>query len=210
MVKMDDLRFKSEDKMFYYRAGAIIIEDNHVLMIKSDAVDYYYSIGGAVNHGETAADAVLREVREETGVDYEIARPVYLYENIFTENNQQFHGVELFFFMKPRGTTDGLVCKSHGMDGAKEHLHWLPIDSLDDVKLFPEFFKSRLFQFPPGIEIIKRGSSAETEGVTFLKNIFDANGIVEINTLSEYLLIFELAAQNKAIASEVISFITQS
>jgi ADP-ribose pyrophosphatase YjhB (NUDIX family) len=204
--KMEDLRFKNEDKIFSYRVGAIIIEGNHVLMVKSDTADYFYSIGGAVNHGEAAADAVLREVREETGIDYKICRPVFLCENIYTENKQHFHAVELFFIMKSRGTKDGLVCKSHGMDGAKEHLHWLPIDSLDNVKLFPEFFKTRLYQLPPGIELIRKSSHAENDSVVYINNIFDENGHVEINSLSEYLMIFELAAQNKEIASEVVSY----
>ena len=79
---MQELRFKSDNKMFYYRAGAIFIEDSHVLMIKSDAVDYLYSIGGAVNHGETVEDAVRREVREKTGVDYEIDCPVFVYTSL--------------------------------------------------------------------------------------------------------------------------------
>jgi len=153
---LQELRFKEENKMFYYRVGAIIIEDNHVLMIKSDSVDYLYSIGGAVNHGETAEEAVLREIQEETGVDYEIERPVFVYENIFSESDKDFHGIELFFLMKPRGTREGLICKSHGMDGAKESLHWLPLNEIVGVKLFPEFFKTRLHNLPSGIEMIKR------------------------------------------------------
>ena len=152
---MQELRFKSDNKMFYYRVGAIIIEDNHVLMIKSDSVDYLYSIGGTVNHGEMSENTVLREVQEETGVEYEIERPVFVYENIFNENGKEFHGVELFFLMKPRGTREGLVCKSRGMDGAKKHLHWLPLGEIAGAKLFPEFFKTRLHSLPLGIEMIK-------------------------------------------------------
>lgn len=152
---MQELRFKEESKMFYYRTAAIIIEDNHVLMIKSDSVDYLYSIGGAVNHSETAEEAVRREVREETGVDYEVERPVFVYENILQEDGYNFHGIEFFFLMKPRGTKEGLVCKSHGVDGAKEHLHWLPLNEMDDVHLYPEFFKNRLHNLPLGIEMLK-------------------------------------------------------
>ena len=145
---MQELRFKEENKMFYYRVGAIIIEDNHVLMIKRDSVDYLYSIGGAVHHGETAEEAVLREILEETGVDYEIDRLVFVYESIFCENGMNFHGIELFYFVKPRGTREGLVCKSHGMDGAKEYLYWIPLNEMSNTKLFPEFFKTRLNSLP--------------------------------------------------------------
>jgi len=152
---LQELRFKEENKMFYYRTAAIIIEDNHVLMIKSDAVDYLYSVGGAVNHGETAEETVRRKVREETGVNYEIERLVFVYENIFQKDGHNLHGIEIFFLMKPRGTREGLICKSHGMNGAKEHLHWLPLNGMTDVKLYPEFFKTRLHNLPLGIEMLK-------------------------------------------------------
>ncbi|MCL1987157.1 MAG: NUDIX domain-containing protein [Firmicutes bacterium] len=161
---LQELRFKEESEIFYYRTGAIIIEDNHVLIIKSDAVDYLYSVGGAVNHGEAAEDAIRREVYEETGVNYEIERLVFVYENIFQENGLNFHGIEFFFLMKPRGTREGLVCKSHGMDSAKEHLHWLPLNGMDDVQLYPKFFKTRLHSLPLGIEMLKRTINDEICG----------------------------------------------
>ena len=39
-----------------------------VLFAGNELEDYYYSIGGGVHMGETAEDAVKREVFEETGV----------------------------------------------------------------------------------------------------------------------------------------------
>ena len=40
-----------------------------VLFAGNELEDYYYSIGSGVHMGETAEDAVKREVFEETGVD---------------------------------------------------------------------------------------------------------------------------------------------
>ena len=78
-----------------------------------------------------------------------------VYESIFCENGINFHGIELFYFMKPKGTREGLVCKSHGMDGAKEYLYWIPLNEMANTKLFPEFFKTRLYSLPFGIEMIR-------------------------------------------------------
>ena len=50
------------------RAAAIIVENDCALFACNETDDYFYSIGGGVHHGETAEDAVLREVFEETGV----------------------------------------------------------------------------------------------------------------------------------------------
>ena len=48
------------------RAGAIIMKDGKFLMAGNPRSDYLYSVGGRVRFGETAAEAVVREVREET------------------------------------------------------------------------------------------------------------------------------------------------
>lgn len=60
--------FQDNHIKFRYRAAAVIIEDENVLMVTSDTSDYFYSIGGAVHLGETAEEAVVREVFEEAGI----------------------------------------------------------------------------------------------------------------------------------------------
>lgn len=65
-----DCGFVKESNWFRYRAGAIIIEGESVLFASNEREDYYYSIGGGVHMGESAEEAVKREVFEETGVEY--------------------------------------------------------------------------------------------------------------------------------------------
>ena len=43
--------------------------------------------------GETAEDAVRREVREETGVDYEIERLAVVHENFFDNDSGLLRGL---------------------------------------------------------------------------------------------------------------------
>jgi len=142
-----DCGFTKDDKWFRYRAAAIIVEDNQVLFAGNEKDDYFYSIGGGVHMGETAEDAVKREVLEETGIPYEIDHLAVIHENFFDENNGSLKGMDcheiaLYFMMKPRGTKQ-LNSNSY-TQGVKESMHWIPIDEIDKFKAFPTFLKDFL------------------------------------------------------------------
>ena len=144
---MIDCGFTKDNKWFRYRAAAIIIENDCVLFAGNEVEDYYYSIGGGVHHGETAEDAVLREVYEETGVYYEIDRLAVIHENFFIENNGSLcglncHEICFYFLMKPKGNQK-LNSNSY-TQGYKEEMHWIPIEKLDKYKAFPSFLKDYL------------------------------------------------------------------
>ena len=51
------------------RVGAIIMKKDKILMVaNSKNPEYLYSVGGRIKFGETAEEAVIREVYEETGI----------------------------------------------------------------------------------------------------------------------------------------------
>lgn len=80
---MFDRGFTKDNNWFRYRAAAIIVEKGCVLFAENEKEDYLYSIGGAMHMGETAQDAVLREVYEGTGIHYEIDHLAIINENFF-------------------------------------------------------------------------------------------------------------------------------
>ena len=154
---MFDCGFTKDKKWFRYRAGAIIIEDGCVLLAGNANEDYYYSIGGGVHMGEKAEDAVIREVFEETGVHYEIDHIAVIHENFFNNNNGVLkgfdcHEISFYFLMKPRGTKQ--INSNSYAYGAKEEMHWIPIEDLDKYKAFPSFLKDYLGKEHTGIEHI--------------------------------------------------------
>lgn len=156
-IKMYNCGFTIANKWFRYRAAAIIIENGCVLFAGNELEDYYYSVGGAVHIGETAEDAVVREVFEETGIRYEIDHLAVIHENFFTESNGTLKGLEcheicFYFIMKPRNTT-ALNSNSYTF-GVKEEMHWIPIEDLDKYKAFPSFLKEYLNNNHKGIEHI--------------------------------------------------------
>ncbi len=154
---MFDCGFIKENNWFRYRAAAIIVENGCVLLATNDKVNYYYSVGGGVQMGEKAEDAVVREVFEETGVQYKIDRLAVMHENFFigSETLKDFncHEIALYFLMKPRGTQE-LNSNSFTQDNIKEGMVWIPIDDLDKHTVYPTFLKEYLSKEYQGIEHI--------------------------------------------------------
>ncbi len=149
----NDVCFQTEDKRrFRLRAAGIIIEEGAVLYATNDSERYYYSVGGAIELGETAEEAVRREVLEETGIAYEIERLAFVHENFFKRNDGMLkglacHEITFYFLMKPRGTQK---LNSHSFTGdIPENMVWLPIERLSEFEIYPAFFREKLQNLKP-------------------------------------------------------------
>ncbi|EIK75797.1 NUDIX hydrolase [Gardnerella vaginalis] len=149
--------FINDKKAFRYRAAAIIVEEGCVLFARNAEDDYFYSVGGAVHMGETSEEAVKREVFEETGLNYEVDHLAVIHENLFIGSSGldgvDFHELTLYYLMKSMGKRD-FTSQSTTESGAKETMHWLPIDELDKFKAYPTFMKEYLKSEHSGIEHI--------------------------------------------------------
>jgi len=155
---MEDLRFITKDAAFQYKGAGIIIENGHLLMATNDAAHYYYPVGGAVRFGEKAHDAAIREIYEETGLQYEIGRLAFVCEKTLTDktvnNGSLAHEIALYFLMKPKGFMAEIKSDSYGFCGNKERFEWLSLDELGKHKLYPEFFVNKLNNISEDIEHI--------------------------------------------------------
>ena len=162
--KEQNCGFWRGNKTFRYRAAAIIVEDGCVLFATNELDNYYYSVGGAVHLGETAEDAVRREVQEETGVAYEIDHLAVIHENFFREKEGTLAGCEgheitLYFRMKPRGSRE--LHSESRTAGVRETMHWLPIDRLHEYRAYPTFMQAYLQSPHTGIEHIVTDERAQ-------------------------------------------------
>jgi len=147
-VGYPDCCFMVGKNWFRYRAGALIIENDCLLAITNPTSPYYYSVGGGVHMNERSEECIVREVKEETGVDYEIDHLAVVCENFFTDNSQGFEGLnchvlEFYYLMKSRGSQE-LKSESYGWNGAKESIAWIPLEKLAETNIKPDFLRTRI------------------------------------------------------------------
>lgn len=141
-----DMCVPCQEGILNIRVGGIIMRDGKLLMVGNDRSDYLYSVGGRIKFGETAEEAIVREILEETGVKMEIDRLGFVHENYFYGDapanlGKLIYEISFFFYMKvPQDFAP--VSESFTEDQSKEYLKWVSLD--EDIQMYPTFFRSEL------------------------------------------------------------------
>lgn len=141
-----DMCVACDDGILNIRVGAIIMQDRKILMVGNERADYLYSVGGRIKFGETAEEAIVREVLEETDVKMEVDRLGFVHENYFygdapSKQGKLVYEISLFFYMKVLRDF-APVSVSFTEDNSKEYLRWVSLD--ENRKAYPEFFRTEL------------------------------------------------------------------
>jgi len=141
-----DMSVPCREGVINIRVGAIIVKENRFLMVRNHLSDYFYSVGGRIKFGETAEEAVVREVFEETGIKMEIDHLGFIQENYFIGDSPAKMGKVIYelgyyFYMKVPKDFEP-VCNSITEDGQTEYLEWVSPD--EPRTIFPEFFRTEL------------------------------------------------------------------
>lgn len=147
-----DISFRTGNDKFNYRVCAIILNEGKILAMRDERSPYSYLPGGRVKLGETAEDAVIREIQEELNITARIIRPLWLNQSFFKEDvdGLQYHEICIYFLMDISDTAllsrgDQFVQK----EGVHQHtFQWLKYEQLQHEYFYPTFLKKKIFDLP--------------------------------------------------------------
>lgn len=123
-------------------ARAIIFRNDALLVMKRNKFGYkkYVLIGGGVSHGESVEQALVREVREETGLE------ISKYKLVGVEHAGDMYGIQYVFLCEDPGGEVALhpdteEAKIHALGQNLYEPMWLPIKDLADSTFVSEKLK---------------------------------------------------------------------
>ena len=158
------IAFERNGIHFDFRASGIAIHRGHVLLTRVPQYDFWFLPGGHVEIGEFADAAMVREMREETGLDVGIDRLVWIVENFFTLDGQPHHELGFFYLVTLPGEASqlDLTKEFYGKEenGTPLIFRWHRLDALANLKIFPSFLATSLNALPTSItHIIHKDSN---------------------------------------------------
>lgn len=138
-----DILFKTDEYVFSYRVGGILINDGKILLQKPKDDDYAI-IGGHVSCLETTEDTLIREFKEELHVDIEVEHLMAVGEIFFPWGNKPCHQICLYYKVH---LTDEAVIPMEGSFWGYDELNnqridleycWVPFEELKNgLKVYP-------------------------------------------------------------------------
>ena len=160
-----DMTVPCGDGFLNIRSGAIILKNGRFLMVGNERAPYLYSVGVRVKMGETAEEAIIREVFEETGVRMTVDRLGFVHENYFYDDSpvkmgKLIYELSFFFYMNVPEDFEP-VSNSFTEDDSREYLTWVSPD--DPRTVYPAFFRTELTKPEPGVKYLKTDNRANTK-----------------------------------------------
>jgi 8-oxo-dGTP pyrophosphatase MutT (NUDIX family) len=148
-----DWLFYDENNICNYRSAGVLLRNNKLFVQREkDGIEYALP-GGHVKIGETSAESLIREYKEETGADIICSRVIWVEEVFWKWGNKNTHTIAFYHLISLKNEMDipNDYFQSH-KDNCNVLLEWIAVDELKNITIYPAFIKNRITNISDKIE----------------------------------------------------------
>ena len=143
-IDKKDIRIKNDKYSFHYRVAGLIEKNNKFLILQIEGYDYYILPGGHVLLGESSYEAIIREIKEEVGIDIteKDCKLFCNHENFYINKGRQEHWIENYFLINVAELPEQWRVKENDGDKIKIlNFKFMTIDEIKEIDLKPTSIK---------------------------------------------------------------------
>jgi ADP-ribose pyrophosphatase YjhB (NUDIX family) len=128
--------FNESELSFRPSVYGVAVREGSVLLVP--AWDGYDFPGGGVNLGEPLMDALVREVKEETGLDARPGRLLHMQDSFFLhpKNGKGYHSFVIYFAIDIVGGTISTAGLEEWERTIQGKAAWMPIDEAKRTRFY--------------------------------------------------------------------------
>lgn len=155
---MSDILFKTNEYIFSYRVGGILIHNGKVLLQRALGEEGYAIIGGHVAFGEITSETLVREFKEEIRADIKIERLLMVGENFFPWGNRPCHQINLYYLVslidEKQIPLEGVFKAIDDLGNERINLDmcWVNLKDIPNITVYPTEIKEHIINLP--VEIV--------------------------------------------------------
>ena len=120
-------------------ARGVCVKDGKLLLCRAKGGSSTYLPGGHIEFGETGRAALVREVKEELGVDSSAGAFLGALENSFVQNGKPHAEINLVYELE---LADGIDAGKLESQEDWIEFEWRDLKELDSANLLPEGFRA--------------------------------------------------------------------
>ncbi len=146
---MSDILFKTPDCVFSYRVAAVCIKNGNVLLQKPVNDTAYAFPGGHVAFGETHAETLVREFREEMNASLTVGELKWVGELFFPWGDRKCTQICLYYDAEVFGIP--LSGSFTGCEPTMEFF-WIPLEDIGKLEVYPVEAEELLAKYDTGVQ----------------------------------------------------------
>ncbi len=144
-----DIKLFTDERNFKFRVAGILAREDEILTVRMCKNSFYCLPGGHVELGEDSKNAIIREMKEETGYNVKNPELIAVVENFFkTKNEKKVQELGFYYWLEWDGTEefkgDYSIIEKDKEQQIELEFKWIKREELSKILFQPSFLIEKI------------------------------------------------------------------